>query len=985
MALTPKINPATGKPPLPNLRSGGFVGDACDAAKPCREGLHCAGLFSDGKGAYPQGMCTTICPKGTCPDDPAYPSARCVTWPNEPEPICMVGCNERGSCDRVGYECGRADRADGGDGFRYLCTPRPGSARNALAALRENGTAQNPAGTLKISELAAILRGGPAEFSQNARYSLTSAIVVSPDAPPPPSTEEVVDAMPAPEAALPFEASTSVSPQSETLTPRRETSQDISLVSWAVIGVVSLITLFSILRLVTSSRVSGMFRQLRSSTEDETPLERIRREDREKRRTRAADQAPEVRVSRRLPTRPLRDDSLAPSATRITTPVISREEAEARQLLKAQEEGRAPAPPTPAPAATAPPRPPVEAAAPTPPQTSELYIPEMEPGGGFAEAHASAPETVASSEDSALPPLLGGAGMQSPGFAAASLRKETPGTARVGEPSRPVDWMSPPDPKNPLMDVGRPFVARLWGGARAAKPYGVRRFDRMEDHLPTLIEMDEFVSPLPLEVVVQLLDELLEYAEDLRQKKGYDAVVYVETDPRRTWFRRGPEGKIRLHHAPDAFSKPALATDVMRRKGLDPAMRPQDAHLLSLVHLGRHLLGSAAWDDVVRTLDELASTSTRFSHEETQLLEYLLAPEENEHLKRMADARRKAAGGSRRESVVSSTSLGEPPRASTSAPRMDDESLPCPNCASEIAVGDLACRHCGVALHPRPAFCSACGTRNLLFADGREQPCLNFDCSEPIVHSALQADVEGRRLSIISDLLSSFDEFRKLPTRGGQERYEALQGGRRVEIWQVQSDRGTVITEPMRPEYGLDERVTLPARQSERSGLNFIVYDPPGEARHPLYSIGAEGFAEQLLSLAEMVHDAKLRLPALSTEDLSVSERGEVCLLTGHRLRIATQPCPRVLDSRFVAPELARQVLATERSDLYTVAAIWYFIVVGAHPEDGVDATDALLSVPELVRELMTRALSAEPSDRPESARVMLAQLRRRRRISDLV
>ena len=990
MALTSKVHGASGKAPLENLRSGGFVGDACSATAPCREGLHCAGLFSDGRGAYPQGMCTTICPKGTCPDDPSYPSSRCVTWPNEPQPICMVGCNERGSCDRVGYECGRADRADGGSGFRYLCTPRPGSARNALAAAQRDGVAHAPLGTMTVAEMSELVQGGPAEFSPSARYSLNdSAPLVAPtaeEALPPEALPDVPEAADAePEI---FAAST----EAPAPVARRSEPEGPGVVGWSVIGVVGLVTVFVLIRLLTSSRVGGVLRELRSSTEDETPLERIRREDREKRRTPARSESLEVRVSRRLPTRPLRPEPAVGSMPLPSTgaPVISREEAQARQLPGGREDRVDPAPVDEPSSAVA--------SSPADARVSSESPPVAE--AELVDDRASSPDGAsvsASSGDAsdAWPPLLGGEGPGARGFgssssgAASSVGVSTSASSSFGpsvssSPERPSDWMSPPDAGNPLMDVGRPFVARLWGGARAAKPYGVRRFSRMEDHLPTLIEMDEFVSPLPLEVVTQLLDELLEYAEDLRQKKGYDAIVYVEADPRRTWFRRGPEGRIRLHHAPDAFSKPALASDVMRRKGFPAGLRPQDAHWLSLVHLGRFLLGSAAWDDVFLTLDDLASASSRFSHEETQLVEYLLAPEENENIRRMAESRRRASGMGRGE-MASSLASATPVRDGRGAASGVEDFLPCPNCASEIVVGDLACRHCGVALHPRPVFCSSCGSRNLVFADGREQPCLNLDCGESIVHSALQADVEGRRLSIIADLLSSFDEFRKLSSRGDQERYEALQGGRRVEIWQVQSDRGTVVVEDMRPQYGLDERVTLPARQSERSGLSFIVYDPPSPPRHPLYSLGGEGLAEQLLSLLEMIHDAKLRVPGLSTEDLTVSDRGEVCLTAGHRLRVATQPTPRVLDSRFVAPELARQALATERSDLYTIAAIWFFTVVGAMPHEESGASDDLMQVPELVRELMLRALKEEASDRPESARAMLLQLRKRRRLTDLV
>lgn len=954
--------PATAaKQPIGNLKVGGFVGDACNDHAACRPGLQCLGLFGDGQGAYPQGMCSSICPKDTCFDDAAYPYSRCVTWRHEPEAICMIGCNDQGRCDRVGYECDRVDRSDG-QGTRYVCVPRPGSAANALEAAKIDGAPQPPPGTTTIPAVLPMLKGTPAEFGARS--------FVPPPTPTSIPARAQMEANAAAEGedqlegaeAAPSEASaeaTSSAPDATQHARREEVRRDaeaappreaesISLVSVVIIVVVGVITVLSLLRMLTSGRVGGMWRSMRDAADDETPLERIRRADRKKKvRSGVVDETPEVRVTRRLPTRPLRATTTHVSAGREDAPVIPRGEAVARDIVRPEPEP-----------------PPVEetsekdAAVQTdPPSTPDTSPPpvEAEPAG----------PAVFSADDLA-------------GYTAP--RERSPGRAA---PVRPADWMAPPDPDYPLMDVGRPLATKLWAGAKAARAFGAPRGATLQDQLPTLIEMDEFVAPLPIDMVLELLDELLGYAESLRQRKGYEAIVYIETDPRKTWFRRGPEGKIRIQHALDAFSKPALAIDVMRRKGYSTTMKVSDAHLLSLVHLGRYLLGSAAHDDVMLSIDALSNSSARFSHEERRLVEFLLAPEEHEQLQRLSSSRRKEAGvaGGKDTARFSAGGGKNPPAAPI------DALLPCPGCASEVAVGDLACRHCGVALHPRPAFCSSCGTRNILLADGSPQNCLNFACGAELLHGATQADVEGRRLSIIAELLSSFDEFRKLPGRGENERYEALTQGRRVEVWQLAADRGTILVEDDRPHYELSDRVTLPHRCVERSGVQFVIYDPPTPARHPLYSLGGELLAEKLLSLVDEVHQAKLRLPALAFEDLAVSESGELCLLHGHVLRSATAPTPRLTDTRFSAPELARQALATERSDLYTIAAIWYYALAGTAPVPPLRLAEheAFIGVPELTLEWMKQCLREASADRPESARHVLMQLRRRRRLDDLV
>lgn len=962
MALPPK-SATTAKQPVGNLKVGGFIGDACNEHAACRPGLSCLGLYGDGQGAYPQGMCSTICPKDTCFDDAVYPYSRCVSWRHESEDICMIGCNDQGRCDRPGYECDRVDRSDG-EGTRYVCVPRPGSAANALASAKVDGTPQPPPGTVSLPDLLHILKGSPAEFGVSSlvpptRPSRDELLAAEQTAPAPEADEEreapvhsaadyiegrvEADAP----AAAPRQASADTAARTVVADAPVRSEKDASAVlSVTVIVLVAVITLVSILRMLTTGRFGGVLRTMRDAADDETPLERIRRENRKKRvRSGAIDERPDVRVTRRNPTRPLRSVSTHVSAAREDVPVIPRDVAVARAIVPAT---------------------------PEPEEVPEMTEEELD-----IELMKSLPKEEIQEEGERL---FSGEELSSYVSPRETAKDALVKKSAAPPPVRPADWMAPPDPEHPLMDVGRPLATKIWAGAKAARTFGAPRVASLNEHLPTLIEMDEFVAPLPIDIVLQLLDELLAYAESLRQRKGYEAIVYVETDPRQTWFRRGPEGQLRIQHAIDSFAKPTLAVDVMRRKGFNPTMKVSDAHLLSLVHLGRYLLGSASHDDVMLTVHELSTASSRFSDEERRLVEFLLAPEEHEQLQRLASSRRKETGGE--------TFVTAPPQSGGGGRSEDvSEVLPCPGCASEVSVGDLACRHCGVALHPRPAFCSSCGTRNILLADGSPQTCLNLACGEELLHGATRADVEGRRLSIIAELLSSFDEFRKLPSRAAHERYEAVSQGRRVEVWQLAGDRGKVLVEDDRPQYGLGERITLPHRCVERSGVQFVIYDPPAPQRHPLHSLGGEVLAEQLLTLIDEIHQAKLRVPALSNEDLSVSETAEVCLLHGHVLRSATAPTPRLTDGRFAAPELARQALATERSDLYSMASIWYFVITGTEAVAPLKQMDheAFIGVPELTIELMKQCLRPEASDRPETARYVLTQLRRRRRLADLV
>lgn len=742
-------------------------------------------------------------------------------------------------------------------------------------------------------------------------------------------------------------------------TPPATTPRDdgLSSVSMVIIAVVGVITLFTLIRMIFSGSFGGVLRSVRDAADDETPLERLRRMERKKRvHGPKPEPTPDIRLERRRsPVRPLRSIPNAPDPHDDDAPVLTREEAIAQKKI-----------------------------APTPPE------PSTKKNTGQANAHpASPPPSKAEAKEDTQKPASSKTKKKPskppapPVYSVDDLRTFSTlrGTKNTDDESAPpVEILGVGrSPHTPADDHAAPPV-QLWARANAARTFRQPRVSPSTDEKTTPKDMDEFVAPLPIDIVLQLLDALLDYAENVRQRKGYNEIVYIETDPRKTVFQRGPEGEIRIQHAEDALAKPILAVDAMRRKGFSTALKVPDAHLLSLVHLGRYLLGSAAPDDVITDIDALSAATGRFSDEELRLMRYLLAPEEHAHLQHLAMSRGRTggfAGAAQHRSAPSAPSPSQP----------SVDWLPCPDCASEVHVGDLACGQCGTALHPRPVFCSSCGSLNLLFADGRPQGCANISCDQDLLVPPTAADAESRRLSIVAGILRSFEEFRKLPAHGNVEHYEAYSQGRRVEIWQLPHDRANLLLEDDRPHYGLSDVFTLPHRCIEESGVRFVVYDPPQRPKNPLHQLGPSKLAEGLLLLWDEIHRAKLRAPTLAVEDLTVSDAGDVMLLHGHVLRAATSATPRIQDTRFMAPELVRQAIATERSDLYTLAAIWKYALSGQLPAKDGDALegDAFIGASDLVLELMAQCLRSDAADRPTSVRYMLTQLRRRRRLSDLV
>src|SRR5690625_5532737 len=67
-----------------------------------------------------------------------------------------------------------------------------------------------------------------------------------------------------------------------------------------------------------------------------------------------------------------------------------------------------------------------------------------------------------------------------------------------------------------------------WARANAARTFRANKVAPSVDENTRLKDMDEFVAPLPIDIVLQLLDALLDHAEAVRQRKGYDAIVYID-------------------------------------------------------------------------------------------------------------------------------------------------------------------------------------------------------------------------------------------------------------------------------------------------------------------------------------------------------------------------------------------------------------------------------------------------------------------------
>src|SRR5690625_7649377 len=93
MAQTSKANQDASDVSAPRSAESAWIGGACHQELPCADGLACLSLYSYGQCAYPEGMCSTICPKDTCPDGNAGQMSYCVQCARENEELCLLDCS----------------------------------------------------------------------------------------------------------------------------------------------------------------------------------------------------------------------------------------------------------------------------------------------------------------------------------------------------------------------------------------------------------------------------------------------------------------------------------------------------------------------------------------------------------------------------------------------------------------------------------------------------------------------------------------------------------------------------------------------------------------------------------------------------------------------------------------------------------------------------------------------------------------------------
>ncbi len=941
---TSSSNSRPHKVEITNPYDGGFIGDPCDDANPCRPAFQCLTEFGSGDGAYPGGFCTGICPKELCYDDPGYSWTRCVRFPEEEQAICMMECGgDEGASCRDGYTCERVRRSDR-DGSRYVCVPEERAAGRALRDLRR----------------ASRIRG-EAEHSAE-RLGETVPVAAAPDTA---STAPTPGGAPTPGAPAAGRNAARTSREVEVPESPRDQSSFVDLLGPVVIAVAATALLAVLLFRRRRHIFTGGHRL--DVDRNKTPLSKVRAEspDAEPRpepevrigpRTRVLSPIDEERLRRQradaggtagriqdhLAVGDMRRELREPetSSGRIlrrhaTRPLIRRpapliEFVDDSELLNDEPEvvPHKPAEPPPTP------QPPVMTA--MAPQDLELAI--------LKAARAEPPEPVSMVRTSGIQP----------------------------EPLHP--------PQSP--------VAQLL--SRGPNSRGDFRYTPIVQRPPA----DPTKGPVSLEDAYRYLNQLLVDGEEIRQRKGYDQVVFIEFSAANTRFTIDTNNQIRVHTREGAFTKPGLALDRIRKVGFEANTTPEDAHLLSLVNVGRRLLGhNNDGERNLASIEELSQVAPFLDEDSRRLVEVLTTPDlHGELIQQLKRGRRAVPPKAARGTITAGPDVDSGSsmiRGSTPAEQTPQAAIVCmcPSCREAVDAGDLACRHCGVALHPRPYFCPHCGIRNVMYADGRDQCCVNPECGAALSKIDRGEDFESRRLTIIFDLLAGFDEFSKTGGRLGEDRYAARRGDEELVIWQLDAEAPDPLTEAHRARHELDSRCHLPQQFSRQGGVGLVTYKSDDAQRLPLYMAGAQRLAESLFRLLSEIERAQLTAPALVAEDLSLREDGNIHLDVGHRLRRHNEAIPVRRDPRYAAPELNRGGRPGPRSDIYTFAAIWYVTMTGSapsaqsmplHPPEGID-------VETRVWKVIMDCTSADPEKRPPSAEDALARIRGDRRLTDVI
>jgi hypothetical protein len=248
-------------------------------------------------------------------------------------------------------------------------------------------------------------------------------------------------------------------------------------------------------------------------------------------------------------------------------------------------------------------------------------------------------------------------------------------------------------------------------------------------------------------------------------------------------------------------------------------------------------------------------------------------------------------------------------------------------------------------------------------------------------------ELENRRLSVIFSLLSRFDDFKRLPPRGGGQRYAAVRDDTSVEVIQYPADLATPLLESDRENRAIDDTICLPTELREESGLRFVVYEALPEEHDALHSLGPMRLAERLFELVVATHKSGLSPSTLARDDMQLVDGGPLIVRYGHRLTdIGSRTSVDQLSS-FAAPEQRMGQPLSVEGDLWFAAALWFHVVRGHGVEDSALSSappDDLLLEPHVWKTLM-QCLASDPAGRPDSAADVLASIRNEKKLTDLI
>jgi protein phosphatase len=255
--------------------------------------------------------------------------------------------------------------------------------------------------------------------------------------------------------------------------------------------------------------------------------------------------------------------------------------------------------------------------------------------------------------------------------------------------------------------------------------------------------------------------------------------------------------------------------------------------------------------------------------------------------------------------------------------------LPCPACGYQLSIGIKNCPKCSEQLYQETVFCPDCDAENLVFADARDVPC-QAQCGAQIpVASLLGFLPEPKQFCTIINMLSGFHKFSKQQTLSGDIYYELETSTTSLQVWQVSTNsHDNFVTKAQKARDNLKNQILLPTQVIEPTGVtDYLLVYQKTEREKSLKTLEPVDLAIALFELIEPIHKKGFCVPALTPEDLDVTQDGKIRLLLGHKL------CPQQtkiygnFNPDFTAPELNIERVARRESDIFTLAKIWYWVV----------------------------------------------------------